>query len=56
MSPLVLELLNDLGTDECIATLEAPAVDVRDLSGDYDGMAFDPERDAYLRFIGQVGQ
>lgn len=55
MSPLVLELLNDLGTDECIASL-APTTDVRDLAGDYDGMAFDPEADAYLRFIGQAGQ
>lgn len=57
MSPLVMELLMDLGTDECIASIETPAVvDVRDIAGDYDGMAFDPERDAYLRFIGQVGQ
>lgn len=53
MNALVRELLMDLGTDECVASL---AVDVRDIAGDYDGMAFDPERDNYLRFIGQVGQ
>lgn len=54
MSPLVLELLKDLGTDECVAALTQP-VDTRDIAGDYDGMAFDPDRDAYLRYIGQVG-
>lgn len=55
MNALVLELLNDLGTNECIQNLPQ-RVDIRDLSGDYDGMSFDPDQDAYLKFVGQAGQ
>lgn len=53
MSPLVKELLLSLGTEECIAATE---FDARDITGDYDGMLFDEERQNYLRYIGQIGQ
>lgn len=53
MSELVKELLRAVGTDECIASLEK---DTRDITGDYDGMAFDEDSNSYLIFIGQVGQ
>ena len=52
MNPLVMELLRDLGTAECVQALE---VDVRDISGDYDGLAFRQKDDDYLKYIGQVG-
>lgn len=56
MSDLVRELMMAVGTEECIAALEpAPVVDPRDIAGDYDGMSFREEDNAYLRFIGQAG-
>lgn len=53
MNALVRELLMDLGTNECIAALDT---DTRDISGDYDGLAFRQCADDYLKFIGQIGQ
>lgn len=53
MNELVKDLLRAVGTDECIASID---IDSRDITGDYDGMLFDEERQNYLIHIGQVGQ